>query len=63
MHLVLVSQSTKIAVAPEIQIASAVAKKVFGWVTTSSPGPMPSAIKLSQMASVPLATPTEYFMP
>ena len=34
MHLVLGQQSTKTAVAPAIQIASAVAKKVFGWVMT-----------------------------
>src|SRR5206468_13129484 len=58
MHLVLGSQSTKTAVAPPIQIASAVAKNVFGWVITSSPLPMPSAISASQMASVPLARPT-----
>ena len=54
MHLVFGSQSTKTAVAPAIQIASAVAKKVLDVVMTSSPGPMPRAIKASQIASVPL---------
>ncbi len=54
MHLVLGSQSTNTAVAPAIQIASAVAKNVFGCVMTSSPGPMPIAISASQIASVPL---------
>ena len=54
MHLVLGSQSTNTAVAPAIQIASAVAKNVFGCVMTSSPGPMPIAINASQIASVPL---------
>ena len=41
MHFVFGSQSTNTAVAPAIQIASAVAKNVFGCVMTSSPGPMP----------------------
>ena len=54
MHLVFGSQSTNTAVAPAIQIASAVAKNVFGCVMTSSPGPMPIAISASQIASVPL---------
>ena len=45
MHFVFGSQSTNTAVAPAIQIASAVAKNVFGCVMTSSPGPMPSAMK------------------
>src|SRR5260370_317438 len=53
MHLVRGSQSTNTVVAPAIQIASAVAKKVFGWVITSSPGPIPRAIRASQIA--PLA--------
>ena len=43
--------------------ASAVAKKVFGWVMTSSPGPMPSAMSASQMASVPLPRPMAYLVP
>ena len=51
------SQSTNTAVAPAIQMASAVAKNVLGWVMTSSPGPMPRAINASQIASVPLPTP------
>ena len=38
MHLVTGSQSTNTAVAPTTQMASAVAKKVFGCVITSSPG-------------------------
>jgi len=63
MHLVLGSQSTNTAVAPAIQIASAVAKNVFGWVMTSSPGPIPSAINASQMASVPLPTPIACAVP
>src|SRR5207249_9201445 len=62
MHLVFGSQSTNTAVAPAIQIASAVAKKVLGWVMTSSPGPMSKAISASQMASVPLQTPMAYFI-
>jgi hypothetical protein len=35
-----------------------VAKKENGVVTTSSPGPMPSAISATSSASVPLETPT-----
>ena len=61
MHLVSGQQSTKTAVAPAIQIASAVAKNVFGCVMTSSPGPMPRAMRASQMASVPLPRPTAIF--
>ena len=57
MHFVSGSQSTNTAVAPAIQIASAVAKNVFGCVMTSSPGPMPMAISASQIASVPLPVP------
>ena len=45
MHLVRGSQSTNTAVAPAIQMASAVAKKVLGLVMHSSPGPTPRAIK------------------
>ena len=63
MHLVFGSQSTNTAVAPAIQIASAVAKKVFGCVMTSSPGPMPSAMSASQIASVPFPMPMACFMP
>ncbi len=63
MHLVFGSQSTRTALAPAIQMASAVAKKVLAWVMTSSPGPMPSAIRDSQMASVPLPTPMACLLP
>ena len=63
MHLVLGSQSTNTAVAPAIQIASAVAKNVFGCVMTSSPGPMPIAISASQIASVPFPVPTACVIP
>src|SRR6266496_1985443 len=37
-------------------MASAVAMNVFGTVITSSPGPIPSASRVSQSASVPLPT-------
>ena len=63
MHLVFGSQSTNTAVPPAIQMASAVAKKVLALVMTSSPGPMPSAMRVSQMASVPLPRPMAYFVP
>ncbi len=63
MQLVLGSQSTKTAVARRSQMASAVAKKVLVWVMTSSPGPMPRACSVSQIASVPLPTPMAYFVP
>ena len=63
MHLVSGSQSTNTAVAPAIQIASAVAKNVFGCVMTSSPGPMPMAISASQIASVPFPVPTAWVRP
>ena len=63
MHLVSGSQSTNTAVAPAIQIASAVAKNVFGCVMTSSPGPMPMAISASQIASVPFPVPMAWVRP
>ncbi len=63
MQFVLGSESTKTAVAPAIQIASAVAKKVLVVVMHSSPGPMPRAMNDSQIASVPLPTPMAYFIP
>jgi hypothetical protein len=50
-------------VAPAIQMASAVAKKVLLVVMHSSPGPIPSAMKESHSASVPLATPMANFIP
>jgi len=54
------SMSAKTGAAPRRAIASAVAKKVYAVVTTSSPGPMPSACSPSSMASVPLATATAW---
>ena len=38
-------------------------KKRVRMVITSSPGPMPSAISASQIASVPFPTPMAYFVP
>ena len=52
------STSTKTGVAPQKDMASAVAMKVLGTVMTSSPGPTPSASRAIQRASVPLPTPT-----
>ena len=63
MQFVFGSESTKTAVAPAIQMASAVAKKVFVCVMHSSPGPMPSAMNDSHNASVPLPTPIACFIP
>jgi hypothetical protein len=63
MQCVLGSESTKTAVAFAIQMASAVAKNVLVVVTHSSPGPIPRARNVSHKASVPLATPTAYFIP
>jgi hypothetical protein len=63
MQLVSGSESTKTAVAPAIQMASAVAKNVFAVVMHSSPGPIPRAWNASHRASVPLPTPTAYFAP
>ena len=63
MQRVLGSQSTNTTVAPTTHAASAVAKKVLGWVMTSSPGPMPRAMSVSQIASVPLPTPMAYLWP
>ena len=57
------SQSTRTALHPAIQIASAVAKKVFALVMTSSPALRPRAIIVSQIASVPLPTPIACFLP
>jgi hypothetical protein len=44
-------------------IASEVAMKLFAAVMTSSPGPMPSAFRAMNSASVPLATPTQWSTP
>src|SRR5258708_24539155 len=50
--------STNTGVAPSRAIAPTVAKNVYGVVITSSPGPMFSAIKQANKASVPDETPT-----
>ncbi len=49
--------------APACEIASVVAMKVFGTVTTVSPLPMPAAIRAKRRASVPLPTPTQCSVP
>ena len=59
---VLGSISTKTGFAPTVLITSAVAIKVKGVVITSSPGPIPSALKDNQSASVPELTPIAYFV-
>ena len=50
--------SAKRGTAPARTTAAAVAMKVFAGTTTSSPGPIPSAVRVSSKASVPFATPT-----
>ena len=55
--------STNTALAPAIQIASAVAKKVLAVVMISSPGFTPRAMNTSQRASVPELRPTAYLVP
>ena len=57
------STSTKTGVAPTLAMASAVAKKLNGVVTTSSPGPAPRARRAMTSASVPLFTPTACLTP
>jgi hypothetical protein len=52
------STSTNSGTPPACTIAAAVAIKVIGTVITPSPGPIPSAIRASRKASVPLPTPT-----
>ena len=52
--------STKTGVAPTRETAPAVAKKVKGGTRTSSPGPIPRAIKERIRASDPDATPMAY---
>jgi len=51
------SMSTSFGVAPRRTIQPAVAKNENVEVTTSSPGPMPSAIIATSNASVPEETP------
>ena len=56
-------QSTNTGIAPNSFIAPTVATKVLAAVITSSPCPTPSAFSDNLMASVPLLTPTAYFVP
>src|SRR5688500_8808311 len=55
--------SAKTGVAPIIAIAPAEAMNEFGAVMTSSPGPMPSALKIRISASVPEFTPIAWRAP
>src|SRR2546427_740913 len=55
--------STKSGRAPACEMASVVAMKVFGTVTTVSPGRTPAAIRANRKASVPLPTPTHCCTP
>ncbi len=57
------SMSTYTGRAPRMAIVSAVATKVNGVVTTSSPGPMPRAIIAIWSASVPEEQATAYLEP
>ena len=52
------SISTNTGLAPTLAMAPAVAKNVYGVVTTSSPGPISSAIREMSRASLPEDTPT-----
>src|SRR5437870_6612389 len=54
--------STKSGCAPAWEMASAVAMKVLGTVTTMSPGATPAAISANRSASVPLPTPMQCFV-
>ena len=56
-------QSTNFTSAPVWVMASAVAMNVQGVVITSSPGPMSMAERAMWSAAVPLASPTQYFVP
>src|SRR5690606_20102919 len=53
------STSTKTGTAPTVLIASTVGAAGFDTVTTSSPGPMPSALSATTIAFVPLSTATQ----
>ncbi len=55
--------STKTGLAPVRAIDPAVAKKVYGVVITSSPGPIPSAISAISRASLPDETVTAWAQP
>ena len=57
------SMSTNTGVAPTLLMDSAVAKKVNGVVMTSSPDPIPIALRLITSASVPEFTPIACFTP
>src|SRR4051812_34268965 len=52
--------STNTGLAPSREMQPAEAKNVNGLVITSSPGPMPNAMRLQSKASVPLETPIPY---
>ncbi len=52
------SRSTKTGLAPRRETTPAVAKKVKVGTITSSPAPMPSAMRATNWASVPLLMPT-----
>src|SRR2546430_2648124 len=55
--------STNTGFAPRREMEPAVAKNVYGTVTTSSPGPTPQAMNANKIASVPEATPTAWLTP
>ncbi len=63
MLLVRGSMSTNTTRAPAMVTASDVAMKEFAGTMTSSPGPTPSAMSAIAIASVPLATPTQWPTP
>ena len=63
MLLVRGSMSTKTTRAPAMVTASDVAMNEFAGTRTSSPGPTPSAMSAMAIASVPLATPTQWPTP
>src|SRR5216683_5074338 len=55
--------STNAICAPAWEMASVVAINVCGTVTMMSPGCTPAAMNANRKASVPLFTPTQYFVP
>ena len=57
------SISTKTGFAPACEIVSAVEIHEFATVITSSPSPIPNIFRTMYMASVPLATPMQCFIP
>jgi hypothetical protein len=57
------SISTNTGTAPARVTAPAVAKKVYGVVTTRSPGPTPAASSARNSASDPEAQPTANLVP